>query len=439
MALENNEQEPSDKQSETLQKRSDFLSPPIKPKSKFKKILFALVILAILRIVARQILQTPHKKFLPEEAVTEVIETYCLRKNELLPDAFIRCAVPQPLVKRALQALSSIQFDYKRLKPSDTIRIVAESYPNDTLANRQKRIKKIEYQMGYHRVYEINFDSTKTTVSMAYKEFSVQTCLVQGKISSSLYESLIKIGERPDLAFNFADIFGWEIDFFVETQEGDSFFILVDKKYADSVMVDYGRIKLARYKGKIGDYYGVFFEDPEGHKDYYDLEGKSLRKAFLRSPLRYSRISSYFSKARFHPILRIVRPHHGVDYVAPQGTPVSVIGDGQVTFAGFRGGYGRLVEVRHRNGFVSRYGHLSGLAKGIRTGVRVAQGQRIGYVGATGLATGPHLHFELLKDGNWVNPLRIIPPRAEPVKKEYFANFKETCDQLLTTFSGLAN
>jgi murein DD-endopeptidase MepM/ murein hydrolase activator NlpD len=110
-----------------------------------------------------------------------------------------------------------------------------------------------------------------------------------------------------------------------------------------------------------------------------------------------------------------------------------------VTFAGFRGGYGRLVEVRHRNGFVSRYGHLSGLAKGIRTGVRVAQGQRIGYVGATGLATGPHLHFELLKDGNWVNPLRIIPPRAEPVKKEYFANFKETCDQLLATFSGLAN
>lgn len=408
---------------------------PIKRRVSAGTILVALGLLIILGVVALFILRTPRKEIAAKEEVEKVIEAYCLRKNELLPNALIRCEVPERLAKKAITALRNCQFDFRRCKTGDTIKIVTEFSKSDSVINGQGRIRKIEYQMNYDQIYEINFDSTKTTVAMVYKEFEVRTELVRGKISSSLYESLIAAGERADLAFNFADIFGWEIDFLVETQEGDSFFILVEKKYADRKMVDYGKIQLVRYKGKIGDFYGIFYEDPKGRKDYYDLEGKSLRKAFLRSPLRYSRISSYFNKARYHPILRIVRPHTGIDYVAPRGTPVSAIGDGTVTFAGWKGGYGRIVEIVHGNGYKSRYGHLSGFAKGIRTGRRVAQGQKVGYVGSTGLSTGPHLHFELVRQGGWVNPLRIIPPRAEPVRTEYLETFYQIRDQLLKQFS----
>ncbi|MEO0115656.1 MAG: peptidoglycan DD-metalloendopeptidase family protein [candidate division WOR-3 bacterium] len=412
---------------------------PIEPKSKLKRGLVALIGLVILSVFGLLILKTSHPKVVKrEKKAKRIVATYVLRKNELLPDLLIRCGLSNLLVKGIISALRNSQFDFRRLKAGDTIRFITEMIEDDSI--NYQRLRKIEYQTSYDRIYEVNFDSIATlatpnprkiSVAMAYKEFVIKTELVRGEISSSLYESLLKIGERADLAFNFADIFGWEIDFFVETQAGDSFFILVEKKFDEDRLVDYGRISLVRYKGKVGDFYGVFFEDPKGHKDYYDLEGKSLRKAFLRSPLRYSRISSYFSGARLHPILRIVRPHRGVDYVAPQGTPVFAIGAGTITFVGWRGGYGRLVEIAHSNGYKSRYGHLAGFGPGICIGRHVQQGQKIGYVGATGLATGPHLHFELLYHNRWVNPLRIIPPRAEPVPKAYLEIFYSIRDQLL--------
>jgi murein DD-endopeptidase MepM/ murein hydrolase activator NlpD len=410
--------------------------PEIKGRTSLTKILITFVLLIILCAIAYFIVRFP-KKEVKSPPVETATETYSLRKNELLANALLRCGVSQPLAQRAVSVLQNCRFDFRKCKTGDTIRIVKEFTKNDSGVNNEGVIRRIEYQMNYDQIYEIHFDWMKTSVAMAVKEFEVRAELVRGAISSSLYESLIAIGERGDLGFNFADILGWEIDFFVETQEGDSFFILVDKKYDDSELVDYGKIQLVRYKGKIGDFYGIFFEDPKGHRDYYDLEGKSTRKAFLRSPLRYSRISSYFSGARHHPILRIVRPHRGIDYVAPRGTPVAAVGDGTVTFAGWKGGYGRLVEIAHGNGYKSRYGHLSGFGGGIRTGRRVAQGQKVGYVGSTGLSTGPHLHFELLRQGSWVNPLRIIPPRAEPVRTEYLEMFYQVRDQLLKQFSDI--
>lgn len=410
--------------------------PEIKGRTSLTRVFVAFVLLIVLCAIAYFIVRFPNKavESTPVETATE---TYYLRKNELLANALLRSGVSQPLAQRVVFALQKCRFDFRKCKTGDTIRIIKEFTKNDSGVNNQGVIRRIEYQMNYDQIYEIHFDWMKTSVAMVVKEFEVRPELVRGAISSSLYESLIAIGERGDLGFNFADILGWEIDFFVEPQEGDSFFILVDKKYDDSKLVDYGKIQMVRYKGKIGDFYGIFFEDPKGHQDYYDLEGKSTRKAFLRSPLRYSRISSYFSGNRYHPILRIVRPHHGVDYVAPRGTPVAAVGDGTVTFAGWKGGYGRLVEIVHSNGYKSRYGHLSGFSGGIRIGRRVAQGQKVGYVGATGLATGPHLHFELLRQGSWVNPLRIIPPRAEPVRTEYLDMFYQVRDQLLKQFSDI--
>ncbi|MDH5185778.1 MAG: M23 family metallopeptidase [candidate division WOR-3 bacterium] len=410
-----------------------FLSQPPKKKSRAsaKRILTTLIILIVLGFIAFQIIRTPRRK--TESITTEkVMSYYSLKKGELFANALSRCEVPDPLARKVIAGLRNCQFNFRQCKTGDRIRIVTEYLKNDSGINSPGVICQIEYQTNYDRIYEIHIDSTQNvSVAMVYKDFQNLTELVKGSIQSSLYESVIVAGEKPVLAANFADIFGWEIDFFVETQEGDSFFILIDKKYDDTIAVDYGKIYLVRYKGKIGDYYGVFYENPKGHYDYYDLEGKSLRKAFLRSPLRYSRISSYFSKARFHPILRIVRPHHGIDYVAPKGTPISAIGDGVVTFAGWKGSYGKLVEITHKNGYKSRYGHLSGFAQRIRTGRRVTQGQKVGYLGTTGLSTGPHLHFELLRYGRWVNPLRIIPPRAEPIKTQYLEEFYQTRDQLL--------
>ncbi len=403
---------------------------PIKRKSSPKTILLSIATLIILCFIAYYILREPVKPVEPpiKEQITKF---YTIKNGEIFSNALRRCNVPEPLAKRAINALWDVRFDFRKCKAGDTIRIIQEFSKTDSGLSNQSVIRKIEYQMYYDRIYEINFDWMKTTVSMVYKEFELKTELVKGTISSSLYESLLKVGERADLAYNFADIFGWEIDFFVETQEGDSFFVLLEKKFDEHNLVDYGKIHLVRYKGNVGDFYGVYFEDAKGQKDYYDLEGKSLRKAFLRSPLRYSRISSYFSRARYHPILRIVRPHHGLDYVAPKGSPISAIGDGTVTFAGWKGSYGNLVEIAHKNGYKSRYGHLSGFASGIRKGRRVSQGQKVGYLGTTGLSTGPHLHFEVLQYGKWVNPLRIIPPRAEPIRKEYLDTFNQIRDQYL--------
>jgi murein DD-endopeptidase MepM/ murein hydrolase activator NlpD len=162
----------------------------------------------------------------------------------------------------------------------------------------------------------------------------------------------------------------------------------------------------------------IGFEEPDGTMEYYDCDGNSVRRVFLKSPLNYRRISSYFTHRRFHPILKIYRPHYGVDYAAPIGTPVVAIGDGRVTHAGWNGGMGNFVEIRHNNIYTSCYGHLSRYGKGVRSGVRVTQGQVIGYVGSTGLSTGPHLDFRVKKYGSYVNPLTIDYPRGEPVGEE---------------------
>jgi murein DD-endopeptidase MepM/ murein hydrolase activator NlpD len=242
---------------------------------------------------------------------------------------------------------------------------------------------------------------------------------------------MLKMGETPELVYIFAEIFAWEIDFSTETQNDDSFEILVEKEIVDSNSVDYPKVLYVCYQGYVGDYTGIYFDDPEGYDDFYNLNGQSLRKSMLKSPLRYSRISSYFSNRRFHPILRIWRPHHGLDYVAPIGTPVSSIGDGKVTYAGWKGGYGNLVEIKHPNNYMTRYGHLSKIAPGIKAGKYVKMGDFIGNSGNTGLSTGPHLHFELHINNVPVDPLKINLPRAPSVKKEYKQLFENEKQKIL--------
>jgi murein DD-endopeptidase MepM/ murein hydrolase activator NlpD len=231
-------------------------------------------------------------------------------------------------------------------------------------------------------------------------------------IDSSLFEAVTASGERDQLALDLADIFAWDIDFNTEIQRGDSFRVAVEKLYLDDSFSRYGTILSAEFMRGERVLRALRFQGENG-PGYYAPDGTPLRKAFLRSPLRFSRISSRFSRARMHPILKTVRPHLGVDYAAPTGTPVNAAADGVVTLAGWHGGYGRAVRIRHANGFETLYGHLSRIA--VRQGQRVAQGTPIGAVGSTGLASGPHLDYRMTRNGEFVNPLTLQSPPAEPI------------------------
>ncbi|MDP2866837.1 MAG: peptidoglycan DD-metalloendopeptidase family protein, partial [Elusimicrobiota bacterium] len=233
-------------------------------------------------------------------------------------------------------------------------------------------------------------------------------------LQSSLWEALSAAGAPPGVIMDFADIFAWKIDFLTEPRKGDRFALVWETRKTALGAACGARITGAAYAGaETGEARGFYHGG-----SYYDEKGASLRRAFLRAPLSYRRISSYFSKARFHPVLRIYRPHNGIDYAAASGTPVSAVSDGTVVFKGRKGGYGNFIELKHGGAYTSGYGHLRGFAKGLRPGARVNQGDVIGYVGMTGLATGPHLDFSLKVNGKFTDFLRFRAPAAESLKGE---------------------
>ncbi len=257
---------------------------------------------------------------------------------------------------------------------------------------------------------------------------------VSGTIASSLFGAVEAAGERPELAVRLAEIFRWDVDFFRDLRKGDSFVVLVDREEVDGAFYRYGTIFAARFINGRRVLNAVIFRGTGGRLGYYDLAGHPLRKQFLRAPLKFSRITSRFSFHRYHPILHRRMPHYGVDYGAPVGTPVHVTADGVVRFVGRRGGAGRMITVRHANGYETNYLHLSRYARGIRRGVRVRQGQVIGYVGQSGLATGPHLDYRVRLHGRWINPLRITSPPAPPIPRrllDRYRNYARSVELLL--------
>jgi murein DD-endopeptidase MepM/ murein hydrolase activator NlpD len=256
---------------------------------------------------------------------------------------------------------------------------------------------------------------------------------VEGEIRSSLYEAMNAAGEKDSLTISFAEILAWEIDFYQDLREGDRFKMMVEKIYKGDQFIQYGTIQGVEYGRGEKIIRGIRYRD-----DYYSEEGISLRKAFLRAPLRFDRISSRFSGARRHPILGGVRPHYGVDYAAPTGTPVWAVADGTVLSVGWNGGFGKQVIVRHMNGYKSYYGHLSRYGPGMRKGMRVAQKQIIGYVGSTGLSTGPHLDYRLTRDGRFRNPLKEVFPGGYPIGKGDLEAFQKVKDEIVTRMTDTA-
>lgn len=249
-----------------------------------------------------------------------------------------------------------------------------------------------------------------------------------GVITSSLFGAVAEAGEQDQLAMDLAAIFEWDVDFNTELQKGDSFRVAVQKLYLEGRFSAYGTIQSAEFVRGDHVYRAVRYDGPNG-PEYFTPEGLPVRKPFLRSPLKFSRISSGFTRARFHPILKTTRPHLGVDFAAAVGTPVRSAADGVVISAGWAGGYGKVVRLRHSRGLETLYGHLSRID--VKGGQRVSQGTLIGAVGSTGLSTGPHLDYRILRQGQYVNPLKLTPPPPEPLPKALMADFSAVRDRAL--------
>lgn len=301
-------------------------------------------------------------------------------------------------------------------------------------------VRFLEYEIDPERYLLVSRhggDPHEFTAAVKPYDVSSETVVVEGAIEpdgGSLFGAMEAAGETVDLPVALADVFAGEIDFNSELQPGDRFRLLVEKRFREGRLVRYGAIEAAEFVNDGRTLVAVRFAPPGSPAGYYDAQGKSLKRFFLRSPLRFEpRITSRFSHARMHPVLHTVRAHLGVDYGAPVGAPVVAAAHGVVTVAGWRGGGGRTVGIRHASGYESYYLHLSSVAAGVVPGARVSQGQVIGKVGATGLASGPHLDYRIKKNGAYVNPLavlRTLPP-GDPIAPQHMAAFEAVRDATL--------
>jgi murein DD-endopeptidase MepM/ murein hydrolase activator NlpD len=295
-------------------------------------------------------------------------------------------------------------------------------------------LREIRYSIDADHMLRIAPDGADFHSDIATIPSSTEETGVAGEIRGSLFEGVTNAGEKPELAMRLAEIFGWDLDFYTDPRPGDTFRVVVEKKkLSTGELASYGKILAAEYVNHGHAYRAVLFHDPAGNPAYYTPDGKSMKKAFLHSPLKFAApITSHFSNARFHPILKEYRPHLGIDYGAPSGTPVQTIGDGKVIFAGPKGGAGNLIQIKHTNGYETYYMHLSRIL--VRTGQRVEQGERIGLVGMTGLATGPHLDFRIENHGQFLNFEHLPLPPSDPVTKSDWAAFATARDHAVNLF-----
>ncbi len=315
----------------------------------------------------------------------------------------------------------------KRLMPDHEMRFQIEN----------GELEALQYDMNITDTLHISKHGNLYKAETVKSELETRVKTSYGSISDSLFLSAQRAGLSDNLIMQMVDIYGWDIDFALDIREGDRFYVIYEEKYKDGVKVQEGPILAAEFINQNKPFRALRYTHADGYSDYYNEEGYSMRKAFLRTPVKFSRISSGFSLGRKHPILNTIRAHRGVDYAAPTGTPVKATGDGIVDFAGNKGGYGRVIVLRHGDKYSTLYGHLSRFASSLKTGKRVKQGQIIGYVGMTGLATGPHLHYEFRINGIHHNPLTVALPKVIGITSEIMADFKQQTSPLLAQLNSL--
>ena len=352
-----------------------------------------------------------------------------VRSGQNLSDILMKQGISMTEID-AISKKSILTFDVRKMKINNPFYFFMS----------KKQPSKVEYF-----IYEINpvdyvvYDlSDSLRIYKEKKPIVTQIKTASGVITSSLWNTMKAQALNPVLAMDLSDIYAWSIDFF-GIQKGDKFRVIYEENFVSGKSIGIGRIFAAQFVHANEDFYAFRFTQ-NNEESYFEDKGNSLKKAFLKSPLKFSRISSQFSNSRFHPVLKIYRPHHGVDYAAPTGTPVMSIGDGTVVAKAYQAaGGGNYLKIKHNSVYTTSYMHLSKYGDGISSGVRVRQGQVIGYVGATGLASGPHLDFRVFLNGTPVNPLTIKAPPTEPVSQKNMSDYTVHRDSMMTKLVAIKN
>lgn len=342
-----------------------------------------------------------------------------IKLNQTLGELFNDLNVKPEIISK-LPIYTKGKFDLKQVIAGNTYKAFLNHDSNP-------KLEYLVYEKSSFDFVVFNFKDS-LTIQTAQKPVTVVRRLNEATISNSLWETIYQLNLNPELALNMSDIFAWTVDFF-GLQKGDRFKVLYDELYVDNVSVKIGTIYAAWFEHRGERFYAYRFAQ-DSTDSYWDEKGNSLRKSFLKAPLHFSHISSRFSGSRFHPILKIFRPHTGVDYAAPEGTPVMAIGDGFIVEKGYTVAAGNYLKIRHNSVYTTGYNHLSRFGAGITNGAHVKQSQIIGYVGHTGYATGPHLDMRFWMNGQPVDPLKVKAPSVEPIKKELM-------DSYLTAIKGL--
>jgi murein DD-endopeptidase MepM/ murein hydrolase activator NlpD len=363
------------------------------------------------------------------EAVSLRITEGVLKRGDTLARSLTGQGVSARVVDRIARAMIG-HYDFRHSQPSHSYRLVQ---------NAEGEIESFRYRISPIVGYALSLraDGSYSVVRDEAELWPRETMLA-GIVTSSLYGAITDLGAGPQLASDFTDVFAYDVDFSRMIRAGDEFRILYEQLFRTSedgeeIFVRPGRILAARYAGTAGEHTAVYFEAAEGRGGYYRPDGSTVQREFLMAPVRYGRVTSRYSAARRHPILKITRPHHGIDYAAATGTPVFAVASGEVLYNGWSGGFGNLVKIRHDSGYVTYYGHLSRFADGLRVGQPVGQKQVIGYVGSTGLSTGPHVCFRVAKNGKYVNPIQLPTPEGPPLPNEFKRNFQARRDTLLAS------
>jgi murein DD-endopeptidase MepM/ murein hydrolase activator NlpD len=327
----------------------------------------------------------------------------------------------------SLRSLPGLRARLDSLRPGEALRFI----------HRDGELFGLERRLNESQTLKVSREPSGLKADVLQNPLEMRSRTVRGRIDRSLFEAVAAAGANDQTAVELADIFGWDIDFVLDVRPGDAFVVTYDEIWRDGVYVKDGPVQAAAFVNQGREFRAVRYTDPEGGSHYYTPDGRSLHRAFLRAPVDFTRVSSHFNSARRHPILNRIRAHQGVDYAAPMGTPVRAAGDGRIRFAGRRGGYGNLVEIEHSRSIVTVYGHLSRFAQETRAGAHVTQGTVIAYVGMTGLATGPHLHYEYRVNGVFKNPQTVILPAAAPIDARWQADFLTRSAPLLASLESL--
>ncbi len=433
----------------TKNRYNRYINPP---KRRLNKARLALALAGVGATLLVVMLASQPKQEMPLEPEPEVSSTPPLSKAQQgsvttaakANNGATRASEPTRLVVRVCKGDTISGILERYLTPSQIVELEQVCQPVFSLSGIRPGhpytlMVESDHLTGFE--YEID-DAHKLVVSQDQNGFSAVTKdivytikpeVVAGSIESSLSHALNKLGHGQGLAVMMEDILGWDVDFGRDIREGDTFRILVEKRFRQGKPAGYDHILAIDFRNRTKTIRAFRFTDSKGRTSYFDATGHSMRKAFLKAPLSFTRISSGYTNRRFHPILKRWRPHHGIDYAAPRGTPIRTIGDGVVVARAYDKAAGRYVKIRHPRGYETVYNHMSRYAKALSKGTQVKQGQIIGYVGATGYATGPHLDFRVKKHGAYINPLRMQSPPTNPVPAKDMKRFRQEIARLAAT------